>query len=110
MAHRHSAKNNLDKALASVEAMRGHQALSHLERAFKASLLLRQQQFEDAKSLCMDVIEETDDDPSPNKMYFNAYCRAMVHGMHGNTEDEVASEQLAATLPCDPVLRRWLPL
>ena len=55
----------------------------------------------------MSVIEETDGDPLPNKKYMNAYCRATVHAMHGDKKKEAENEELAATLPCDPILRKW---
>jgi hypothetical protein len=72
-------------------------------------LLLRNREFSGAREVLLDVIKDRAD-AKPNVLYAQAYANAILHGMNGDYRREREAWTEAAAIPCDPALRRWLPL
>lgn len=106
---RHSRNGDVASSLYSLRKAGAWSPLKLYERTFEGVLLLRSRDFSGAKKAFLGVIDYVGD-TKPNTMYAQAYAKAMLHGMDGDFRREREAWAEAAAVPCDPTLRRWLPL
>jgi hypothetical protein len=97
------------KSLRALRKLKSITTLRPYEHVFEGVLLLRNRDFPGAKKVFRNVIEDTADE-RPNALYARVYANAMLYGMNGELGGEREAWAQAAAIPCDPALRRWLPI
>lgn len=106
----YSGKGDAPSAMACIRKMEAWSRLRPFETAFKASLLLRNGEYEAAEATLQDVITSTADLPSDNAQYVNLFAKYLLSDLDGDDEACRTIRSQALRLDTRPALKRWLPL
>jgi hypothetical protein len=106
----HIGKERPVKAMQYLGKMESLLPLTVVERAFKATLFLIMRDFENARREFEFVVSFTKGCVTEADIYTYLYCKAHLHGMHGDVVQEGDALARALRIPVQGSVLRWLPL
>ena len=110
LARRHAGKHRNQSAMRYLDKMDKLTPLRPFERAFKATLLLIDSEYDTAEKMLKNTVSETERSITADDRYTNLYCRAILSGIDGNKKKKRKSIKEALSLPARPIVKDWLPL
>lgn len=97
-------------ALERLRQMDSIMPLRPLERAKKATLILRKSEYREAEKQLRAVVHDLESESTPNRVYTRLYCEHILATIDGDLSHERTTRERALALKCSTALKRWLPL